>query len=66
MGCFEIEKEAGKARAGVLTTVHGIVKTPFFMPVATKAVSKHVTSSDLVSVGAKAIISNAFIQSLLL
>jgi len=61
---FKILNTAGAARAGVLETAHGKVKTPFFMPVATKLTVKHVTPMELEEMGAQSIISNAYIQSL--
>ncbi|MBI4451036.1 tRNA guanosine(34) transglycosylase Tgt [Candidatus Woesearchaeota archaeon] len=61
---FTINAADGNARAGTLQTKHGDIPTPFFMPVATKAAAKFITSQDLVALGSKAIISNAFIQSL--
>lgn len=64
--CFTIvhKDSQSKARCGILHTKSGDVKTPFFMPVATKTAVKHISSEDLESMGAKAIISNAFILSL--
>ena len=53
-----------KARIGLLETKKGNVETPFFMPVATKTVVKHIDSFRLKELGAKAVISNAFILSL--
>lgn len=53
-----------KARAGVLHTKSGDVETPFFMPVATKTAVKHISSEDLETMGAKAIICNAFVLAM--
>ncbi|MEK6825269.1 MAG: tRNA guanosine(34) transglycosylase Tgt [Nanoarchaeota archaeon] len=53
-----------KARSGILKTKSGNIQTPFFMPVATKTVGKHISSDDLENMGAEAIISNAFVLSL--
>jgi queuine tRNA-ribosyltransferase len=50
-----------KARVGVLYTKKGIIETPFFMPVATKASVKHLSSKDLEEIGVKALISNTFV-----
>lgn len=50
-----------KARIGELLTKTGKIETPFFMPVATKTSVKHISSEDLISMKAKAIISNSFI-----
>ena len=40
--------EDSKARVGKLKTGHGVVNTPFFMPIATKGTVKQVSSSELV------------------
>ncbi len=53
-----------KARSGILKTKSGEIETPFFMPVATKTAVKNISVEDIKSMGAKAIISNAFILSL--
>lgn len=49
-----------KARAGKMTTLHGEVKTPVFMPVATQASVKTLSSQDLAECGVQMIISNAY------
>ncbi|VVB88681.1 tRNA-guanine(15) transglycosylase [uncultured archaeon] len=53
------DKNTG-ARAGVLRTAHGIIETPAFMPVATKATVKTLIPEELGNMGTQAIISNAF------
>jgi len=57
------DKKTG-ARIGILNTKKGKVETPFFMPVATKANTKFMTTQDLENMGAKVVISNALILSL--
>lgn len=49
-----------KARTGVLYTKHGFVQTPVFMPVATQATVKALTSQDLRDVGAQCLLSNTY------
>ncbi len=63
---FVIIKKDGrtKARIAILETKSGPIETPFFMPVATKTSVKNISSEDLISMNAKAIISNSFILSL--
>ncbi len=56
--------EKTRARIGILKTKSGNIETPFFMPVATKASVKTLTSDEITELGAKAIISNALILSL--
>lgn len=48
------------ARIGELQLLSGIVKTPAFLPVGTKATVKTLTSEEIVMNGAQAIITNAF------
>lgn len=48
------------ARLGVLDTPHGTVKTPAFVPVATKGTVKSLTTQELVAMGAQILIVNAF------
>ncbi|MDO8740070.1 MAG: tRNA guanosine(34) transglycosylase Tgt [Candidatus Woesearchaeota archaeon] len=50
-----------KARIGKLKTRHAAAETPFFMPVATKASVKLITSDELKEMGAKAIICNSLV-----
>lgn len=52
------------ARIGILKTKSGNIETPFFMPVATKASVKMLSSDEIIKLGANAIISNALILSL--
>ena len=53
-----------KARTGIFKVNNKKIETPFFMPVATKAVGKYIGSLDYQELGAKAIISNSFLLSL--
>jgi len=48
------------ARTGILTTPHGKVETPAFMPVGTKAAVKGMTPPMLREAGARIVLSNAF------
>lgn len=50
----------GRARAGVLTTAHGEVPTPCFMPVGTRAAVRAVDTDDLEAVGAVMILANTY------
>ena len=51
---------ASKARTGILYTKHGAVHTPVFMPVATQASVKALTSADLCEVHAECLLSNTY------
>ena len=64
--CFEVlhKDKNTNARIGVITTKRGKIETPFFMPVATKASVKHISSKDLEEMDARAVISNTLILHL--
>ena len=47
-------------RTGVISTPHGEIATPAFIPVATKATVKTLTPEQVRSTGAQAILSNAY------
>lgn len=59
-GQFNLEYEDGQARAGQLTTLHGVVKTPVFMPVGTQGTVKSLCPQDLNAIGAQIILSNTY------
>src|SRR5262250_3788186 len=48
------------ARLGRLTTPHGIIDTPAFMPVGTAATVKAQTQQDLEALGAQVILANTY------
>jgi queuine tRNA-ribosyltransferase len=49
-----------RARAAVLTTAHGPVTTPVFMPVGTRATVKGMTPPQLRDLGAQVLLANAY------
>ncbi len=57
---FRITHVDGAARRGVLTTPHGVVQTPAFMPVGTQGAVKGVTHRDLEGCGAEILLSNTY------
>jgi queuine tRNA-ribosyltransferase len=57
---FTLQHEDGDARAGVLHTAHGDVKTPVFMPVGTKATVKTVDPLELRELGAQLVLGNTY------
>lgn len=59
-GFFEILGKDGQARAGCLSTAHGIVRTPIFMPVGTVGSVKAVAPDDLHALGAEIILGNTY------
>lgn len=56
---IHIDKQTG-ARAGVLTTPHGQIKTPIFMPVGTNSAVKTLTCSQVEETGAQIILANSY------
>lgn len=50
----------GAARAGVLHTAHGEVKTPVFMPVGTAGTVKAMTADAVRSTGARMVLGNTY------
>ncbi len=58
---FELTHTSGKARAGKMTTDHGEILTPIFMPVGTAGSVKAVTQQQLVNdVKAQIILGNTY------
>jgi queuine tRNA-ribosyltransferase len=57
---FSVEARQGAARAGRLSTPHGQVETPCFMPVGTKGTVKAVAPRDLERLGARIVLGNAY------
>ena len=57
---FSLDAREGAARAGVLTTPHGTIRTPAFVPVGTKANVKGVLPSALSALGAQVVLANTY------
>jgi queuine tRNA-ribosyltransferase len=57
---FNLTHTDGAARRGTLTTPHGIVQTPAFMPVGTRGAVKAVTHRELEDLGAEMILGNTY------
>ena len=57
---FSITSTDGAARRGVLTTPHGDVQTPCFMPVGTRGAVKALAHRDLEDLGAEIILGNTY------
>jgi queuine tRNA-ribosyltransferase len=56
-----IHRDRGSAaRSGSLTTPHGRIETPIFMPVGTQATVKAMTPEELCEVGAQIILANTY------
>ena len=57
---LRIEATDGHARAGVLTTPHGDVPLPTFMPVGTQGSVKTLTPEEVASTGARVVLGNTY------
>jgi queuine tRNA-ribosyltransferase len=59
---FDIEHKLDKtlARAGIINTPHGQIKTPAFIVVGTKASVKAILPEQLNEIGAQAVLANAY------
>lgn len=57
---FVTQARWGKARTGILTTPHGPIRTPVFMPVGTKSSVKSLTPDDLMDLSSEIILANTY------
>ncbi|HTY59496.1 MAG TPA: tRNA guanosine(34) transglycosylase Tgt [Bacteroidota bacterium] len=57
---FSIAQTDGLARAGLITTGRGEIPTPVFMPVGTQGTVKAVEQRELLEIGARIILGNAY------
>lgn len=57
---FELIARDGEARAGILTTPHGKIETPIFMPVGTQATVKAVTPAQLEDIRVQILLANTY------
>ena len=57
---FKLNCTDGAARRGVVTTAHGEIQTPIFMPVGTYGTVKAMTPEELQQSAAQIILGNTF------
>jgi queuine tRNA-ribosyltransferase len=57
---FRLQATDGRARRGEITTPHGIVRTPAFMPVGTLGTVKAMFMDDVRATGADVILGNTY------
>jgi queuine tRNA-ribosyltransferase len=57
---FQIEARDGSARAGLLHTAHGAVRTPAFVPLATKGSVRGLSSAEVAALGYQLLLGNTF------
>ena len=57
---FEVKATQGAARTGLLTTPHGEVETPTFMPVGTQGSVKTLSPAEVAATGARIVLGNTY------
>ncbi|MGB1539924.1 MAG: tRNA guanosine(34) transglycosylase Tgt [Rickettsiales bacterium] len=57
---FKLLNTDGKARTGVLSTAHGDIHTPAFMPVGTAATVKAMRPEEVAATGAEILLGNTY------
>jgi queuine tRNA-ribosyltransferase len=57
---FEVHARDGAARTGTLTTPHGDVPTPTFMPVGTQGSVKSLSPNEVAATGARIVLGNTY------
>lgn len=57
---FERTSKQGMNRKGIIKTPHGDLATPFFMPIATRAAVKTISSVDVEKLGSPIVLSNTY------
>ncbi len=60
MTAFSIDARDGSARAGVLHTAHGDVRTPAFVPLASTATVKSLQADEVAALGYEMVLGNTF------
>jgi len=57
---FRVLRRCGHARRGVISTPHGSIDTPAFMPVGTRAAVKGLTPAQLAEAGTQIVLANTY------
>ena len=57
---FSLDATDGLARAGTLTTPHGVIETPIFMPVGTRSAVKWLTIDQIREIGSQIMLVNNY------
>jgi queuine tRNA-ribosyltransferase len=57
---FEIGARDGTARAGVIRTAHGAIRTPAFIPLATKGTVRSLEAGEVAELGYELILGNTY------
>ncbi|MET0729103.1 MAG: tRNA guanosine(34) transglycosylase Tgt [Acidimicrobiales bacterium] len=57
---LQITDRLGEARAGIISTARGQIRTPSFMPVGTRGAVRTLSSADLEDLGAQIVLGNTY------
>ncbi len=57
---FEVQKQRGLSRIGIIHTPHGDIETPAFIGAATRATVKALTMEEMRALGSQAILANTY------
>jgi queuine tRNA-ribosyltransferase len=57
---FNLDATDGLARAGTITTPHGVIQTPIFMPVGTRSAVKWATIDQIREIGSEIMLVNNY------
>jgi queuine tRNA-ribosyltransferase len=57
---FEIQARDGSARTGLIRVAHGSIRTPAFIPLATKATVRSLSSAEVAELGYELVLGNTF------
>lgn len=57
---FTLDATDGLARAGTITTPHGVIQTPIFMPVGTRSAVKWATIDQVCEIGSEIMLVNNY------
>lgn len=57
---LKVDKAVKNKRRGKLYTAHGVINTPFFLPIATKGAVKNLTPEELRELGAEIVLGNTY------
>lgn len=57
---FTLQRKDCQKRIGKLETKHGVIDTPFFMPIATKGSVKNITAEEIKNLGSQVVLGNTY------
>ena len=57
---IKTQSKASKARTGIIKTPHGLIHTPYFIPVATAATVRGLNQEDMKAINAEVLLANTY------